>query len=57
MEEERKPIINKTDLIGGVSHGCAGCEYLMTSHFRCIALILQGMLIQEKQLVDKQGGR
>ena len=35
MEEERKSIVSKTDLIGGIGHGCVGCRLTMSSHFEC----------------------
>lgn len=39
MEEEKK-ITNKTDMVGGAGHGCAGCEHITKSHFICIALAI-----------------
>ncbi len=57
MEEERKSIVSKTDLIGGIGHGCVGCRLTMSSHFECKMLAAQDNKKNEQTTgIDKQGG-
>lgn len=53
MEKEEKNKINRKDMVGGVSHGCAGCEHLMKHHFVCIELAKQEDK-RRKQITDEE---